>query len=149
MKCLSERELTAVALGDGDRDARDHVARCAACDARRRNIVRELSRLRTVLGEAPPAREPARALGIRWTAVAAAAVVVLAVALGRHGSTPPPSPDDRSALVLLDEVSDAMLDAASLETGAPAAATTSTCPWGDPLLGVGCEESGVTQVAWR
>jgi hypothetical protein len=149
MKCLSERELTAVALGDGDRDARQHVARCAACDARRRDIARDLARLRTVLGEAPPAIEPARAFGIRWTAVAAAAAVVLAVALGRHGSTPPAPPDDESALVLLDEVSDVMRDGASLETSAPVAATTSTCPWGDPLLGVGCEESGVTQVAWR
>jgi hypothetical protein len=148
MKCLSERELTAVALGDGDRDAREHVARCAACDGRRQRIARELERLRTVLREAPPAVEPARALGIRWTAVAAAAAFVLAVALGRHGSMPPPARDDGSALVLLDEVSDTMLDAASLETSAPAVAT-STCAWGDPLLGVGCEESGVMQVAWR
>ena len=46
---------------------------------------------------------------------------------------------------LADEVADAL----TLDDEPADSSTESTCVWGDPLLGVGCDEPAVMQIAWR
>ncbi|MGH7896151.1 MAG: hypothetical protein ACREQL_15880 [Candidatus Binatia bacterium] len=147
MKCLGEQQILDLQLGDATTSAeRDHVQRCEACTARARALDRDLGRLGAVLGQAPPAARvhPRR---VRWAPLAAAAVLVLAVAVQRYTTVGAPAADDTETLALLDELSSAM------QADERAAATTSdspsTCTWGEPLLGAGCDEPGLTVLAWH
>ena len=143
MTCLSEQRLLDLHMGDGADADRRHVEGCAECQTRLRALARDLARIDTVLGEAPPRRvEHPRAWRIAPLAVGA--VLALAVMIARMQQTPVGSSDD-DTLALADEVSDALtLDDESADTS-----TESTCVWGDPLLGVGCDQPGAMQIAWR
>ena len=144
MTCLSEQRLLELHMGDGTDADRRHAAGCAECQTRLRALARDLGRIDTVLGEAPPRRVPSRGRALRIAPLAVGAVLALVVMLARVPQTHVESSDD-DTLALADEVSDALtLDDESADTS-----TESTCVWGDPLLGVGCDEPGATQIAWR
>ncbi|HXJ35483.1 MAG TPA: hypothetical protein VMS22_15725 [Candidatus Eisenbacteria bacterium] len=156
MKCLDDDRLLDLQLGEAGADARAHVAQCAACGARLRRLAGDLTRLGTVLHEVPPSLRP-RAWRMPWAPLAAAvAALLLGVAVHRYATAPSASLDDTDTLALLDELSTTVLDAtddASDDTEARTTAASgegrSTCAWGDPLLGVGCNELNGTLVAWR
>jgi hypothetical protein len=149
MNCLDERRLLAVHFDDAPASDRAHVATCAACAARLRSLRVDLARVDTVLRATMPPRRAARRRAGHWVPVAVAAMLALAVLAYRHGGSPLTASDD-DTLVLADEVASAMTsdvwpdDAPTDET-----AERSTCAWGDPLLGVGCDEPAVTQIAWQ
>jgi len=146
MTCLSEQQILEVRLGDATAARREHVERCGACAARVRALDRDLGRLGAVLGQAPPPAR-GRAPRVRWAPLAAAAVLVLAVAVQRYTTVVGPVADDTETLALLDELSSAMQpDERSATTTSD---SSSTCAWGEPLLGVGCDEPGLTVLAWR
>jgi len=153
MTCLDDRRLLDLHLGDGSDAERRHVSGCEACAARKATLARDLARIDAVLGATtPPRRAPARIPAWSWAPVALAAALVLAVALGRHGAQPVASSDDDGTLALADELASAVATTVSFDDGgaSPSAATArSTCTWGDPLLGVGCDEPAVMQIAWR
>ena len=143
MTCLSEQRLLELHVGDGTDADRRHAAGCAECQTRLRALARDLGRIGTVLGEAPPRRIPSRGRAWRIAPLAVGAVLALAVVLARVQQTQVASGDD-DTFALADEVSNA------LTFDEPAISSTeSTCVWGDPLLGVGCDEPGATQIAWR
>jgi hypothetical protein len=152
MTCLSEQMLLELALGDAPLPAREHARQCDACATRAKALARDLTHLRTVLREAPwPTAPAARSWGVQWTAVAAAAALVLTVVLHRHATMPPTAGEPVTEVALLDELENAMLTDVNDATDANATAgsTASTCTWGDPLLGVGCNEPAATLIAWR
>jgi hypothetical protein len=78
---------------------------------------------------------------------------VLALVLGvrQRGGAPAAGADD--TLSLADELSEAMASTVDFDldddTSTGATTTSSTCTWGDPLLGVGCDEPAVMRIAWR
>lgn len=144
MTCLSEQRLLELHMGDGTDADRRHAAGCARCQTRLRVLARDLGRIDTVLGEAPPRHIPSRGRAWRLAPLAVGAVLALVVMLARVQQTHVGSSDD-DTLALADEVSDAL----TLDDEPADASTESTCVWGDPLLGVGCEEPGAMQVAWR
>ncbi len=156
MKCLDDDRLLDVQLGEAGADARAHVAQCAGCAARLRRLAGDLTRLGTVLREAPPSRRT-RAWSMPWAPLATAvAALLLGVAVHRYATAPAASLDDTDTLALLDELSTSVLGAtgdASDDTEARTTTTSgegrSTCAWGDPLLGVGCNELTGTRIAWR
>jgi len=144
MICLSEQRLLELHTGDGTDADRRHVATCADCDTRLRALARDLGRIDTVLGEVPPRRATSRARAWRVAPLAVGAVLALAMMLARVRPTHVVSSDD-DTLALADEVANTLaLDDETADTS-----SESTCVWGDPLLGVGCDEPGAMQVAWR
>ena len=149
MTCLDERRLLDVHFGDAPAATTDHVAACPSCAARVRLIRHDLARIDAVLRTAPP--RPAARLWLvrRWAPLALAAAMLLAVVVHRMPArTPVDAGDD--TLALADEITSAMTDDVAFDdastdpTGEP-----STCTWGDPFLGVGCEEPAVMRIAWR
>ena len=73
----------------------------------------------------------------------------VAVAIERVG-TPLGAVQGDDTVTLADELVDAMTADVAFDDGENDPTTTrSTCTWGDPLLGVGCDEPAVTQIAWR
>lgn len=144
MTCLSERRLLDLHMGDGSEADRRHAAGCDECQTRLRALARDLGRIDTVLGESPPRRTASPGRAWRVAPLAVGAVLALALMLAR-GQRTPVSPGDDDTLALADEV------AAALALDEEPADTTSgsTCVWGDPLLGVGCDEPGAMQIAWR
>lgn len=143
MTCLSERRLLELHMGDGTDADRRHAAGCAACGTRLRALARDLGRIDTVLAEVPPRPVASRGYVWRIAPLAAGAALALAVMLARVTTTRVASSDD-DTLALADEVANVLTLDESGETS-----TQSTCVWGDPLLGVGCDEPGAMQVAWR
>lgn len=75
--CLREEALVALATGDGDAPARQHLATCPACRARLAGLEHDLALLHGVL-HAPPPPAPARTI---WLPVGGAAAVTAALAL--------------------------------------------------------------------
>jgi hypothetical protein len=143
MTCLSEQRLLDLHMGDGAEADRRHVAGCAECQTRLRALARDLVRIDAVLGEAPPPRLP-RFRAWRIAPLAVGAVLALGVMIARVQRAPVGSING-DTLALADEVSDTLtLDDEPADTS-----TESTCVWGDPLLGVGCDEPGAMQIAWR
>jgi hypothetical protein len=148
MTCLDDRRLFEVHLGDAPSRDADHVATCASCAGRLRALRRDLARIDTVLRTPAPRPVVRIATVRRWVPVALAAAVVLAVVVSR---LPGPSPaDDDDTLALADELANAMTTDVSFDDAAvDPTIVPSTCTWGDPLLGVGCEEPAVMRIAWR
>ncbi len=81
-RCLRDRTLWRLSVGEGRREERAHVASCVACTARLRRLEQDLIQLRSVLSGPPPPATLARPrpIRVRWIASAAtlAAMVVLA-----------------------------------------------------------------------
>jgi len=152
MRCPNERRLFEVHTGDGTAAERAHVAGCAACGERLRALGRDLARIEGVLrGPAPALARPRRAVAWKLVPLAAAATILLAVVLGRQSVTTPDAwPTGTDAYALADEVAALVAgDVEAIDDGATDTTAASTCTWGDPLLGVGCEEPAVMQIAWR
>ena len=78
--CITERQLVALATGDGDTASRAHTAACTACAARLAALDRDLSLLRVALRDAP-ASAPAAVRHRAWLPFAAAAVLSAALLL--------------------------------------------------------------------
>jgi len=97
--CLGERALLDLHGGEGTAAARSHVATCAACEARLEALGTELALVRTALttGPMPRATRPRSAPLVRWTPVAAAATLVLALGLARLGGAPSAGPRGAAA----------------------------------------------------
>jgi hypothetical protein len=155
MTCLDEDALLRLHLDDGNDAERAHAAACVTCARALAAVATDLARLGTALGDGTPALRPRRRPGrLVLAPIAVAAAFLLAVALGRPPTTPPPS-DDADTLVLLDELMGAVAtdDGLDMLLGTPdetaTAAARSTCAWGEPFLGMGCDEPPVTLVAWR
>jgi len=155
MTCLDAHRLFDVYFGDGTAADRAHAAGCEACGAYLRALARDLTRIDSVVrGTTPPRRAAAPHPAWRWAPVAVAAMLALAVVLHR---TPAPTAGDDDTLALADEVGDVFTYDASLDGDATGDVDTtergeqarSTCTWGEPLLGVGCDEPAVLQVAWQ
>ena len=151
MNCPNDRRLFEVHTGDGTPADRAHAAVCPDCGARLRVLARDLARIDGVLRRPAPALRPARrTLGWQLAPIAVAAALLLAVMLGRGGLTSIEPSNGLDAYSLADEVAAAVAGDADFDddtTGTTTAA--STCTYGDPLLGVGCDEPAVMQVAWR
>lgn len=150
MTCLDDRRLLEVHHGDADPAERAHLAGCTTCAGRLRALRTDLLRIETVLRETvPPRRRLRREAAWRWVPVAVAAALALAVGLQRYAGTyVAPAPDDTLSLAM--ELSDAMASYDYLDDDTAATTTArSTCTWGDPLLGVGCDEPAVMRIAWR
>ena len=147
MSCLTEERLLDVHVGDATPDDRRHLAACTGCAERLAALARDTSRMSAVLRGVPPTRRRAtRAWAWAWAPVAAAAMVALAIGLSPN----PASLHDVDPLTLADELA-SLFDVETLDDDAAETTTTaaSTCPWGDPLLEVGCDEPTVMQIAWR
>jgi len=145
MNCLSERRLLELHTGDGTDADRRHAAECVDCGTRLHALARDLGRIDTILHETPPRQAATPRLVWRVVPIALAAVLALAVMRTRVEQTPVVSSND-DTLALADEVADVFTADVTLEDEP---ATPSTCTWGDPLLGVGCDEPGAMQIAWR
>ena len=146
MSCLDERRLLSLHFGDGSDADRRHAAECPTCGARLGALKRDLGRIDAVLGMTTPPRRRAPAAPVRRL-VPLAAIAVLLRALAVHRFTRAPLESADETLALADELADDI--AMSLDDDSTASAPRSTCPWGDPLLGVGCDEPAVMQIAWR
>ena len=146
MTCLDDERLTDMHFGGGSPGAREHTRTCAACGARLARLGRDLARVEAVLRTtAPPRRVTAAPSTWRWAPLAAAAVLAVAIVAGR-GVLTTQRPRGADVATLADELTDALTADVSFDDGTTPA---STCAWGDPLLGVGCEDAAVLQVAWR
>jgi hypothetical protein len=149
MTCLDDRRLFEVHLGDAPACDAGHVAACTSCAGRLRALRRDLARIDTVLRTPAPRAAPRAATVRRWIPVALAAAVALAVVVSRL-SGPSPADADDDTVALADELADAMTtDVPFDDAAAYPMIVPSTCTWGDPLLGVGCEEPAVMRIAWR
>jgi hypothetical protein len=145
MNCLSERRLLELHTGDGSDSDRRHATECADCGTRLRALARDVGRIDAVLHETPPRRAAAPRLAWRIVPLALATLLALTVMRTRVEQAPVASSTD-DTLALADEVADVFADDVA---SAEEPATGSTCTWGDPLLGVGCDEPGAMQIAWR
>lgn len=151
MNCLDDRRLTDAHFGDGTSADIRHIADCATCAARAATLARDLSQVDTVLRTtAPPQRRVRTATSWRWVPLAAAAALALVVALQSGTNQPDLTTTDDDTLALADELVDTLtVNLATDDSEPTSTAATSTCTWGDPFLGVGCEEPAVMQIAWR
>jgi len=152
MNCLDEGALLRVCSGDATDAECRHATTCATCTHALAMLQADLGRLGAVLGDGTPVRRKAPAMGMRLVPIAAAAVLVLAIAVGRRTPAPVADIDD---LTMLDDLGTAVAtyDVAGLSGDGEtddAAATTSTCTWGEPLLETGCDDDApATLIAWR
>jgi anti-sigma factor RsiW len=81
-RCLRERTLWLMSEGEARREDRVHIASCAACRARLRQLEQDLSRLRSVLtAPLPPQAAPARLRPVRVRWMTAAVTLAAAIAL--------------------------------------------------------------------
>jgi hypothetical protein len=151
MTCLDESALLRVHWGDATDAERAHAAGCPTCAQALTAVASDLGRIDAVLREGVAMRRTPQPLPLRLAPFAAAALLVLALLLGRLRTTPVTADD---TLAMLDELTAAVatydvMDLA-LDEGTDAVADTqSTCAWGEPFLGMGCDEPPVTLVAWR
>lgn len=150
MKCLDDRRLLDLHYETFTGDPAAHVAACPSCAARLRALRQELTRIDLVLRTPAPRVATRIQLVRRWAPLALAAAAMLAIVLHgvpRLSRTEVTGDDDTVALA--DELASAMTGDVSFDDGAADRPGRSTCTWGDPLLGVGCEEPAVMRIAWR
>ena len=147
MSCLTDERLLDVHLGDATPDDRHHLAGCPGCAERLAALARDASRMSAVLRGVPPTRRRRATRAWMWAPAVAAAVLALAIGLSPN----PASLHEVDPLVLAEELASLFEVETHLDDDATDATTTaaSTCPWGDPLLEVGCDEPTVMQIAWR
>jgi len=152
MNCLDEGALLRVCSGDATDAECRHATTCATCTHALAMLQADLGRLGAVLGDGTPVGRKAPAMRMRLVPIAAAAVLVLAIAVGRWTPAPVADIDD---LAMLDDLGTAVgtYDVSGLSGDGEtddAAATTSTCTWGEPLLEMGCDDDApATLIAWR
>ena len=162
MNCLDEGALLRVCSGDATDAECRHATTCATCTHALAMLQADLGRLGAVLGDGTPVGRKAPAMRMRLVPIAAAAVLVLAVAIGRRTPGPvemapvaAPAAESGNELAMLDDLTTtvATYDVAGLSGDGEtddAAATTSTCTWGEPLLEMGCDDDApATLIAWR
>ena len=148
MNCLDEAALLRVSSGDATNVERGHATACATCTHALAMLQADLGRLGAVLGDGVPVRRTARSRGMRLVPIAAAAVLVLVIALGRQSTAPVAEGDE---LAMLDDLGTAVAtyEVAGLSDDDGTTAR-STCTWGEPLFETGCDdEAPVTLIAWR
>src|SRR5262249_61874085 len=120
------RALPEVPGAEGTSGMRAHLAACPSCRERLAALAGELALVRTALTTGPTPRvtrqRPAPVL--RWAPVLAAAVLVLAVGLGRSrlGGSSPIGPQEAAAAPELAVVSEALFTDDELTGGAAAGA---------------------------
>jgi hypothetical protein len=147
MTCLDDRRLVDVQFGGGTASERAHAHGCRACAARLARLADDLARIDAVLRTTSPRRA---APAWRWAPLAVAAVLAVVVAVRQLSTPPPVQTADVDVATLADELTDALTaDVTFNDATTSTTADRSTCPWGDPLLGVGCDEAAVLQIAWR
>ena len=160
MTCLDEASLLRVCTGDATNAERAHVTACATCTHALAMVQADVGRLGAVLGDGMPVRRPARAMRMRLVPIAAAAVLVLAVLVGRRTPAPVtdvPVAESADELAMLDDLSTtvATYEVAGLAPddegdGDDGTAARSTCAWGEPFLEMGCDDDApATLIAWR
>jgi len=147
MTCLDEAALLRVYSGDAGDAERVHAAGCPSCAQALAAMASDLGRIDAVLREGIAVRRAVRPVGVRLVPIAAAAILVVALVLGRQRATPVADDD---TLVMIDELTTAVAtyDAVGVEPD-DAVAARSTCTWGEPFLEMGCDEPPVTLIAWR
>ncbi len=150
MNCLDDRRLLDLHYDTFTGDPAAHVAACPSCAARLRTLRQELTRIDLVLRTPAPRVATRIRLVRRWAPLAFVAAAMLAIVL--HGMPRPAATHvagDDDTVALADELANAMTGDVSLDDGTTDRTAQSTCTWGDPLLGVGCEEPAVMRIAWR
>ncbi len=151
MTCLDDRRLVDVLFGDAAPEDQAHAQACDACATRLHALAGDVGRIDTVLRTTAPPRA-ARRRAVAWSLAPVAVAAVLALAVALHRPTPTATTAEQpDVYALADELGAALASGSSLDEdeAADALTTSSTCAWGDPLLGVGCEQNAVLQVAWR
>lgn len=152
MKCLDEAGLLRVQLDDASADERTHADACPTCTRALASLATDLGRIDAVVRAGVAIRRVPRPMRVRLVPVAAMAVLVLAVVLGRHAVIPRHEAAD-DTLAVLDDVDTAVAtyDVAGLfdDQADDDDSARSTCTWGEPFLGMGCDESPATLIAWR
>jgi hypothetical protein len=118
-RCLNERSLVLLSVGEGTAAQREHSETCPACRARLRALTAELGGIGGVLRGAPPPlahRRPRRSPS--WSLVPALTIALLVAVVGVHRlyeSRPVVRTDDvvvadASVSASAEEVSDALFD---------------------------------------
>jgi len=127
-RCLSDDALERVEAELASVAERAHLAGCAACAARHRQIRGELAVITGVLRDSPePGTRPAPARRMRWmpatvglAAVAAALLIWVEVAVWRAVTPVPPTMQAQEVAAILADVSAALFSV----SGDPPATTT-------------------------
>jgi hypothetical protein len=127
-RCLSDDALERVEAELASVAERAHLAGCAACAARHRQIRGELALITGVLRDTPePGTRPAPARRVRWmpatvglAAVAAALLIWVEVAVWRAVTPVPPTMQAQEVAAILADVSAALFSV----SGDPSATTT-------------------------
>ena len=127
-RCLSDDALERVEAELASVAERAHLAGCAACAARHRQIRGELALITGVLRDTPePGTRPAPARRARWmpatvglAAVAAALLIWVEVAVWRAVTPVPPTMQAQEVAAILADVSAALFSV----SGDPSATTT-------------------------
>ncbi|HVC65940.1 MAG TPA: hypothetical protein VNF52_10695 [Candidatus Dormibacteraeota bacterium] len=127
-RCLSDDALERVEAELASVAERAHLAGCAACAARHRQIRGELALITGVLRDTPePGTRPAPARRMRWmpatvglAAVAAALLIWVEVAVWRAVTPVPPTMQAQEVAAILADVSAALFSV----SGDPPATTT-------------------------
>lgn len=127
-RCLSDDALERVEAELASVAERAHLAGCAACAARHRQIRGELAVITGVLRDTPePGTRPAPARRVRWmpatvglAAVAAALLIWVEIAVWRAVTPVPPTMQAQEVAAILADVSAALFSV----SGDPPATTT-------------------------
>jgi hypothetical protein len=118
-RCLDERVLVLLSVGDGTAAEREHCDGCPACATRLRAVITDLGGIGEVLREAPPPFAPRLPRRLpAWRLVPALTIAMLVAAVGVHRlfeARPRDRVDgagvgDASLSASAEEVSDALFD---------------------------------------
>jgi hypothetical protein len=113
-RCVSDRVLLRLHVGDGTAGQRAHVAECVACAQRARRLREDVGRITQALVAMPAARQgrvwPARWWLPAWglAAVAVSTAVWVSVTVWRPGTPVPPAGPATEVASLLQDVSTVM-----------------------------------------
>jgi len=153
-RCLDERSLVMLCVGEGTAAEREHCETCSACGARLRALTADLGSIGEVLRGSPPPlapRTPRRSLSWRFAPALALAALVAVVGVHRWLERPPLGGTDGddvadvSVSASAEEVSDALFDtsgeravlAMALPSGGGGRLTVTEAPEVERALGLG------------
>jgi len=158
-RCLDERSLVMLSVGEGTAAEREHSETCPTCGARLRAVTADLGGIGEVLRGAPPPlalRRPRRSPS--WSLVPALAIASLVAVVGVHRLLEPRAFDrtaadgvaDASVSASAEEVSDALFDtsgergvlAMALSHGGGGRLTVTEAPEVERALGLGSPCTG-------